>query len=381
MPLRMQAWRKTCLPDNSEGAAFPPAAGVVRRVKPASRVLWGILWGLVPILAPLIVQREAAAGDFHAYGSLVCSDCHVMHYSEAHTLAGPAPPSVPLGAGGPFPRLLRQLPSQLCLACHDGRTDAPDVLGANTGTHARAAGALNRAGDSGEYADGHGHSLGSMNAPPGGTWTGNHAEGLQCRHCHAIHGNPYYRNLTPTPGTATGKFVTYLNGATYSGTAAIQQVVTEPLSNHYASGNIRYRQSQAGHTDFGLAEWCSGCHGDYHGIGGSANMGGSPSGDTNTGSPWLRHPTRDVTMARGAANRHVDAHHWFSPLASRVPVVSPSGIVPGTSGTSDNQVFCGSCHKAHGSNRRAGLLYDDEATATPEDGAALTQTCQQCHYH
>ena len=344
--------------------------------------LGGILGGLLFLLAPLVVQQATLAGDFHLYGSLVCSDCHVMHYSETHTMTG-TPPTTPLGAGGPFPRLLRQAESQLCLACHDGRTDAPDVLAAHVGGYVRAAGALNRAGDAGEYAEGTGHSLGSTSAPPGGTWNGNRTGGLQCKHCHDIHGNAYYRNLTPTPGTATGKIVTYLTGTTYSGTAAIQQVAKAPLATHYAVGNIRYRQTQVGSTDFGLSEWCGGCHGNYHGAGGTANMGGSTSGDTNTGSPWLRHPTRDVTMSRGVTNRHIDGTHWFSttqPLASRVPVVSPSGIVPGTSGTSDNQVFCGSCHKAHGSNRRAGLIYDDETTATPEDGTSLMQTCQQCHY-
>lgn len=351
-----------------------------RDVKSPAGVFWIALGGLVLFLAPLVVEERGLAGDFHLYGSLVCSDCHVIHYSEAHSLAGPVPPAVPLGTGGPFPRLLRQRASELCLACHDGRTDAPDILGPNTGAYVRAGGGLSRVGDSGEYAEGKGHSLGSTTAPPGGTWTGNQVEGLQCKHCHDLHGNPYYRNLTPNPGTATGKFVTYLTGLAYSGTAAVQQTVNAPLASHYAASNIRYRQTQVGGTDFGLSEWCSGCHGTYHGIGGSAAVGGSPSGDTNTGSPWLRHPTRDVTMARGVANRHVDPDHWFSALASRVPVVSPSGLVPGTSGTSDNQVFCGSCHKAHGSNHRAGLIYDDDATATPEDGTALMQTCQQCHY-
>jgi hypothetical protein len=264
--------------------------------------------------------------------------------------------------------------------CHDGRTDAPDVLGANAGAYIRAAGALNRAGDTGEYAASYGHSLGSTDAAPGGAWTGNQAGGLECKHCHAIHGNQYYRNLTPEPGTATGKFVTFLNSATYSGTAAIQQIAITPLSTHYAVGNIRYRQAQVGGSDFGLSEWCSGCHGSYHGIGGSGNLGGSPSGDTNSGRPWLRHPARDMTMAMGVTNKHVDSSHWFSSLASRVPVVSPSGMIPGTAGTSDNQVFCGSCHKAHGSNRRAGLIFDDETTAIPEDGTLLVQMCQQCHF-
>jgi hypothetical protein len=327
-----------------------------------------------------VFASQSRGGDFHASSTLACSDCHVMHYSESRSLAGTTPSTVPLGSGGPFPRLLRQDASQLCLACHDGRTDTPDILGANTNAYVRAAGALNRAGDTGEYAQGNGHSVGSTDAPPGGTWAGNQAGGLQCKHCHDIHGNQYYRNLTPNPGTTTGKFVTYITGSTYSGTAAVQQIANTPMATQYAVSNIVYRQAQVSSTDFGLSEWCSGCHGNYHGIGGSTNMAGSPSGDTNSGTPWLRHPTRDVTMARGVTNKHVDGSHWFSALASRVPVVSPSGIVPGTSGTSDNQVFCGSCHKAHGSNHRAGLIYDDETTATPEDGTALMQTCQQCHY-
>ena len=341
---------------------------------------WCGLGGLASICAVLLVQQSGQAGDFHQVNSLVCSDCHVMHYSESHSLVGPVPSAVQLATGGPFSKLLRQPASELCLACHDGRTTAPDVLGANFNAYIRAAGGLNKAGDMGEYAEGKGHTLGSANAAPGGIWTGNQAAGLQCKHCHEIHGNPYYRNLTPNPGTATGKFVTYLTGNTYSGTKAIQQLVATPMSSHYAVGNILYRQSQVGTTDFGLSEWCSGCHGDYHGIGGTAKVGGSPTGDTNSGSPWLRHPTRDVTMAQGVANKHVDRNHWFSSIASRVPVVSFSGNIPGITGSSDNQVFCGSCHKAHGSIHRAGLIYDDETTATPEDGTSVMQTCQQCHY-
>ena len=353
---------------------------MISRVRLRSRFLWFSLVGFVVVLAPFIIQRSATAGDFHQANSLVCSDCHTMHYSESHTLSGLIPTAVPLKSGGPFPRLLRQPAAELCLACHDGRPDAPDVLGVNANSYVRSAGALNRAVDAGEYGEGNGHSMGSTTAPPGGTWSGSQGESLQCKHCHDIHGNQYYRNLTPNPGNSTGKFVTYLTGLTYTGTAAVQQKVKTPMLSHYAVDNIQYRQTQVGATDFGLSEWCSGCHGDYHGIGGSGNMGGSPTGDINSGSPWMRHPTRGVTMANGVANKHVDGSHWFSTLSSRVPVVSPSGIMPGTSTGSDNQVFCGSCHKAHGSNHRAGLIFDDDATTIPEDGISLLQTCQQCHY-
>ena len=325
------------------------------------------------LLVILSLTPFLRAGDFHVADSLLCSDCHVMHYSESHAITGAATPDALLASGGPFPKLLKNTQSQLCLACHDGKTDAPDVLGANTGTYVRAAGRLNVNGDGNE---GTGHTIGSTTAPPGGTWTN---PGLQCTHCHDKHGNGYYRNLLPNPGIATGRTVTYMTGQAYTGSVAIQQVASSPMTTHYAASNVLYRQSQVGSSDFGLSEWCGGCHGDYHGAGGAQNMGGSLGGDTG-GLRWLRHPTRDVTMAEGVTNRHIDINHWFSSLNSRVPVVSPSGTIPGTASGSDNEVFCGSCHKAHGSPNRKGLIFDNETTATAEDGTSLNQTCQQCHY-
>ncbi len=316
---------------------------------------------------------SAFAGEFHTGSSLVCSDCHVIHYSKTHLYTGEPRPDPFLAPGGPFPFLLKNTRSQLCLACHDGQTDTPDVLGTNTNAYVRAAGQLNFLGDG---AEGTGHTMGSTDIPPGGSWTN---PGLRCSHCHDTHGNGYYRNLVPNPGTTTGKSVTYMTGSSYSGTSAVQQVFNSPMAKRYEAGNIWYRRTQVGGGDFGIAEWCSGCHADFHGIGGTPEIGGSVSGDTGS-HPWLRHPSRDVTMSEGVANRHVDADHWFSTLASRVPVVSSSGTIPGTATGSDNEVFCGSCHKAHGSPHRKGLIFDDETTAKLEDGTSLMQTCQQCHF-
>jgi len=331
---------------------------------------WATVFWVLAIAVGLLATAQA--GDFHLAGSLVCSDCHVMHYSQTHSYDGGLAADPLLAPGGPFPKLLKNAQSQLCLACHDGKSNAPDVRGANTGTYVRAAGQLNILGDGFEAT---GHTMGSTDIPPGGGWN---SGGLDCSHCHATHGNSYYRNLLPNPGTATGRTVTYSTGTTYTGTVAIQQVAKSPMTTHYAAANIKYRQTLVGSTDFGLAEWCGGCHGDYHGAGGTANMGGSPSGDTGP-LPWLRHPSRDVVMSEAVANRHVDANHWFSTFASRVPVVSPTDTIPGTASGSDNEVFCGSCHKAHGSPFRKALIFDNETTAVAEDGTSLNQTCQQCH--
>jgi predicted CXXCH cytochrome family protein len=85
-------------------------------------------------------------------------------------------------------------------------------------------------------------------------------------------------------------------------------------------------------------------------------------------------------MAQGVTNQHVDPNYWFTGVQSRVPVVSASKTVPGPAATSDNQPFCGTCHKAHGSTHRAALIWDDPTSPALEDGTSATQTCQACHY-
>ena len=69
----------------------------------------------------------AMAGDYHVGGTLVCSDCHVAHYSQSHGYESPTGLFTPLGADGPYTHLLRNEPNELCLTCHDGQGFAPDA--------------------------------------------------------------------------------------------------------------------------------------------------------------------------------------------------------------------------------------------------------------
>jgi hypothetical protein len=306
----------------------------------------GILLAMA-IIGLALFARPSRGGDYHAKTTLVCSDCHVMHYSQTHTYGGAPGQNFPTLVGGPNAFLLRRPrdSSQICLACHDGRTDAPDVRGANSaGTFFRAAGQLNVLGD-GAAVEGTGHTIGSpAPAPGGGTpWNGNATTGLLCSHCHATHGNTYYRNLVTNPGTATGITMTYMTGTTYDNISTIQQSAKTPLTDHYKVENIRYRR-----TTSGLSLWCRGCH-DY---------------TTNFGHPYDTDiPNSDVTT------------RWFESHASRVPVVSTNQTIPGT----DNRVFCLSCHKAHGSTNTQGQLWDDRTTTALEDGLSINDTCNQCH--
>ena len=169
-----------------------------------------------------------------------------------------------------------------------------------------------------------------------------------------------------------------MSGTVYDGIAAIQEIEVEPVSSQYSEDNIRYRRSEAGDDQYGLSEWCGGCHGDFHGSGGSPNMGGGPGGDVGTGHEWLRHPTRDVTMSEASSNDRLGTDNWFQQLASRVPVVSPSDI-PGSENNSDNEVFCGACHKAHGSSHPDMLIFDRDGTSGTGDGTRMVETCTECH--
>lgn len=297
----------------------------------------------------LLSTAFAQAGDYHVGSSLVCSDCHVMHFSQGHTYSGVSgQQEFPNLTTGPNRYLLRrpQDSSQICLACHDGRTDAPDVLGDNsTGVFLRAAGQLNSTVDSADI-QGTGHTIGSMSAAPGaGTqWNGNATTGLLCSHCHATHGNAYYRNLVTNPGNATGVTITYMTGPanTYDGSSVVQQIVKSPLASQFNVQNILYRQAT---TTNGLSVWCRGCH-DY--------------------TTSFVHPF-DTQIPSDSA--------WSASHSSRIPVVSASQVIPGP----DNLVFCLSCHKAHGSTHTKGELWDDMTTTALEDGALIDDTCMQCH--
>ncbi len=167
----------------------------------------------IPILIVALfalVPATVRAGDYHSGANLVCSDCHVAHYSQSHVYNPGDFPPVPLGTTGPYKHLLRNEDNELCLTCHDSKTWAPDVFGVNGGTaYNRLAGGLNaaagapRANDTG-YEDIDGHTLWSTATAPGGTFSD--ATGLKCVDCHAQHGSlpTQYRNLrTSTSSTNT----------------------------------------------------------------------------------------------------------------------------------------------------------------------------------
>jgi predicted CXXCH cytochrome family protein len=286
--------------------------------------------GLVLLVAVLLAPRRAGSGDWHSGASSVCSDCHTMHNSTG---------GLPMRYDNDpqaSPRLLRHATSlSLCVHCHDGSMPgAPDVIAPVSYLADPAGGAFPT---NWSAVSGTAHVLaGEPLTPPGGT----QPMTLTCLSCHDPHGGPGFRNLRTQPGGPESPAVTV------TATQRVTPDGTNP-AEAYAADNVTYRS--------GLAAWCGGCHGDLH---------GRSNQEEGAGRPWLRHP-QDQTLSTSV---HVDYTYWLGEVPNRIRVQSPSDdAVP----SADDQVFCLSCHKAHGSPNRAALIF--------ADGSRASSTCAQCH--
>ena len=335
---------------------------------------------LLPGMLLLGIAAVALAGDFHTGANLVCSDCHVAHYSQSHNYSGTGTVFPPLGPGGPHANLLRDEEVNMCLACHDNQSWAPDVFGASATNNRRLAGGLNAlAGtipnESG-YDETDGHTLHATAMPPGGTGTAYvvGAEGLICTNCHAQHGGNTYRNLL-SRGIFSGDTIMYAVG-----TNNLLKDVYERSAASYVETDVDFNEPDTRGSRYGA--WCQNCHVDFHGQGGAANMGGQQGGQGGSGNPapWKRHPTADVNIGTPGAT-FISSLAQFNSHPNRVKVLDSQGLWSGTSADNTVTPSCMSCHKGHGNKNPFGLIYLT-GTGTPTedgDGGVYKDLCRQCH--
>ena len=267
----------------------------------------------------LALALPAFAGEWHRHENLVCSDCHTNHNSAN------GQPMRYDNVPDPAQYMLRaDAALALCLSCHDGsRSNAPDVITPVSYVGESAAGAFPNSGGT-PTSQAHHLANPDPEVPPGGTVP----MVLTCTTCHDPHGNDNYRNLWPDP----------LNKLIESVTVTSHQTVMANGGNPsqvYVPSNIIYKS--------GVSQWCGKCH-------------GTP-GDSD-------HPVDKAIWGSAFA----DYATWASVTLPRVPVHSPTdNTIP----SQDDQVMCLSCHKAHGSDNYAALIY--------ADGASPDSTCQECH--
>jgi hypothetical protein len=381
------------------------------------------------LLVALAILAAAAlpafAGEYHSGNNLECYDCHTPHHSMQHNWDGttPVPTTVApngnwMGATGPNAFLLKLPANELCMACHDGQTFAPDVVGQNANTspsQGRNAGAINEDNNSVPgYSNWMGHSLASTAPPPGynpavvgapATWY-DAAGGLECISCHAQHGPATsYRNLgsyalggaaanaRPTYVISTTDNTTkdvWINLASYtagSGSAAT-------FNPYYDFANISYNRNDATvgttKTSNRMDTFCATCHGDFHGGAGDPNIGATIAALDG----FLRHPTSQVTIgaagAQGYGGHSSLANYVAGQYKVRVYASDQTAFTDASPG-------CVSCHKAHGNKNPFGLFFLAQVTpprtaAGPvtEDGVYETgqpldtatgqrNLCGQCH--
>jgi hypothetical protein len=348
------------------------------------------------------------AGEWHAGTTNLCTDCHTMHFSQTHAWNSANPVSTTptvdgnwLSATGPNHYLLKAPVNEICLACHDGQTFAPDVLGSNfnasSHTDGRSAGALNRAGTPG-YSDWQGHTLDSTATPPGYLTTGIFGDvfptgsALECINCHTQHGrDTAYRNLGPRRDAGGTDFiVTYIKAATPDPTVnvtinagAYTAGSGDPatFAQLYDTSSISYARIDGDTGTFKTSNLidthCAACHGEFHGGSGDAlSVGGTG------GVEFSRHPTAQAVIG-AVGGGHSNLPRYVA-ATTKVKVYTNdytgyTGSVPG----------CVSCHKAHGNQNPFGLVFlgrntttvteqgDDTYIGSPLQG--YRALCGQCH--
>jgi Doubled CXXCH motif (Paired_CXXCH_1) len=281
----------------------------------------------VALLLLALLPAVTRSGDWHQGRTLICSDCHTMHNSKG---------GLPMrydAIAGPVVRLLRaESATAVCLACHRGdrpTSRAPAVM-APSNWDPPGGGFPADLSDPAHHA--HAISADPLLPPLGDT-----AVPMTCLTCHEAHGNDAYRNLRASPsGTGRSSKAPVVRQVKAAGTA--------PPAEVYSRANVRYVSD--------MTAWCLDCH----------NRLGT---DHAAGDPLLQaHPWDRPIFGSAKA----DYAWWSGVTTNRVPVQNSLGV---PAPNENDQVFCLSCHKAHGSPNDAAFINADDAT--------WSSTCQQCH--
>jgi hypothetical protein len=230
-----------------------------------------------------------------------------------------------------------------------------------------------------------GHTLDSLTEAPGSdpAWKpedeNGTGKGLNCINCHHQHayagGGNAYRNLRMNPGNAPFLGALVTSNDTTPGVNDPAKDVFQRQVKAYDEADMDWNEPDTAGSAIG--NFCGGCHTNFHGTPGDANIGGTPDGTSF--SALIRHPVAGVDIGDiggGHSSLGVyNAHTNKVKVMSSVGVWDPAG--------DDVTPTCISCHKAHGNGNAFGLIYRSGTGLLTENGDAngsqLENLCGQCH--
>jgi len=350
-----------------------------------------------------LVGIKVMKTDAGVHGSdLVCNKCHTMHASEDGEL--PTMPDEPGGtAEGPNPHLLYKADvTMLCLVCHDEQAGMPDVSGDDENNLIeRAAGQFGTV----DAINPNGHNLapdtvgftgttGICNDCHPGYWgpggAGFNQTKMGCVDCHEPHGkDPELPDESPNPDYIYRN----LHYAWFPDDTPKITAFVNPSADElevYERANIGYAAPTAQVSDWReVTNICVDCHHTFTSYY-YTRLGNVPP-DIDPDGTCIRHPNTDSEDgAQEYINRHglpqTDPVHWEggtgngfpadpdNPDNPRLPFIvsGASDYGAATAVAQNNEVFCLTCHKAHGSEYASSLRW-------PYRTEDSNLGCEQCH--
>ncbi|NTV15546.1 MAG: hypothetical protein HGA96_16740 [Desulfobulbaceae bacterium] len=212
-----------------------------------------------------------------------------------------------------------------------------------------------------------------------------------CRGCHTriAHHNPSdpsYRYLGGHNDNQTNPGVIYVEagGLESDGPGHNPYEAADWEQNPSAVNHNFYRVQSDLNEYTTISSMCYGCHNRFHAMGvPDGNHATDNGGDDNTddtpsvqgGNPWMRHPT-GVRIPNGG--EYANLLSGTTPYNPTIPVTRVDGetspvLVPG------DQVFCLSCHRAHGSQYDDALRFDYSTMNAHSYAGGNTEGCFYCH--
>ncbi|MEW5772464.1 MAG: cytochrome c3 family protein [Thermodesulfobacteriota bacterium] len=313
------------------------------------------------------VARAAVTGP--------CVDCHTMHNSQDGARFPGAPEDDPKG----------HLTIKGCIGCHIGTgvTGAP-IIDGQYNVDSTAGGTFKDGGAGGVVSDAGVHNVnvegllptlgeddaltavipgltGGMNLGKGSSdpqdltcagKSGCHGDATQADNDSGIRGFHHggktgyrYLQIADTQAAVAGK-----------GAVDWEKAISSSATGAGGEHNI-YSSS----TTVGINKLCANCHPNFH-----------ATANTQVGTNWVRHPT-DNTIPGAGDGWAATVNYRENPFA----FADISTLAPGTAYTTTNaQVACISCHRAHGTPYDDILRWDYSAQSA---GSGIQAGCLGCH--